>query len=73
MTKTTAGDTKKLYMSDPEKVMEYLENQIPHLAASAARLAYWQALVAGQSVLISDDGAIYDGLARWLAALRQTN
>ena len=39
-------------MSDSEKTLDYLEQQIPSLSAAAVDVAYWQALAAGQHVLV---------------------
>jgi hypothetical protein len=47
-------------MSDPEKTMTYLEEQIPALSCSAVTVAYWQTLASGESVLETDSGAIYE-------------
>lgn len=47
-------------MSDPEKVMLHLEEQIPALSRSAVTVAYLQTLAAGDSVLESEQGAIYE-------------
>ncbi len=47
-------------MSDPEKTMTYLEEQIPALSCSAVTVAYWQTLASGESVLETDNGAIYE-------------
>ncbi|MCX8495357.1 MAG: hypothetical protein ORN51_04150 [Akkermansiaceae bacterium] len=47
-------------MTDSEKALDYLEQQIPSLSAAAVDVAYWQALAAGQKVLISDEGGIYE-------------
>ena len=47
-------------MSDSEQALDYLEKQIPGLSAAAVDVAYWQALAAGQRVLISGDGGIYE-------------
>lgn len=47
-------------MTDSEKTLDYLEQQIPSLSAAAVDVAYWQALAAGQKVLISDEGGIYE-------------
>ncbi len=47
-------------MTDSEKALDYVEQQIPSLSAAAVDVAYWQALAAGQKVLISDDGGIYE-------------
>ena len=43
-------------MSDSEKALDYLEQQIPSLSAAAVDVAYWQALAAGQQVLVSGEG-----------------
>ena len=45
---------------DQEKVIDYLESQIPALAAAAGTLAYYQALSRGESVLVADQGVIYE-------------
>jgi len=42
-----------------EAELDYLESQIPSLSAAATDVAYWQALAAGQRVLISDEGGVY--------------
>jgi hypothetical protein len=47
-------------MTDHEKALDYLEQQIPGLSAAAVDVAYWQALAAGQKVLISDGDGIYE-------------
>jgi hypothetical protein len=47
-------------MSDHDKTLDYLESQIPTLAVAALTVAYWQALAAGLSVLVCEDGAIYE-------------
>jgi hypothetical protein len=47
-------------MSNSEKALDYLEAQIPSLSAAAVDVAYWQALAAGQHVLVSGDDGIYD-------------
>ena len=39
---------------DPEKVMDFLESQIPDLARAAGTLAYYQALSRGDSVLVAE-------------------
>lgn len=49
-------------MEDNEKVIDYLEQQIPELAAAATKIAYWQALASGSSVLISENGEIVEVL-----------
>jgi hypothetical protein len=47
-------------MEDNEKVIDYLEQQIPELAAAATKIAYWQALASGSSVLISENDEIVE-------------
>lgn len=47
-------------MEDNEKIIDYLEEQIPELAAAAAKIAYWQALASGSSVLVSEKGEIVE-------------
>jgi hypothetical protein len=46
-------------MTDTEKTLDYLEEQIPALSGAAVDVAYWQALAAGQTVLVSGDCGIY--------------
>jgi hypothetical protein len=46
-------------MSDPEKAIDYLEQQIPSLSAAAVDVAYWQALATGHRVLVSGENGIY--------------
>ena len=41
-----------------EKTIDYLESHIPELAKAATKQAYWQALAAGNSVLVSENGVI---------------
>jgi hypothetical protein len=43
-----------------EREIQYLEEHIPELAESAVTQAYWQSLAAGNSVLESDNGIIYE-------------
>jgi hypothetical protein len=43
-----------------EREIQYLEEHIPELAESAVIQAYWQSLAAGNSVLESENGAIYE-------------
>ena len=50
-------------MSDSETALDYLEPQIPSLSAAAVDVAYWQALAAGQQVLVSGEGGIYEVFA----------
>lgn len=47
-------------MTPTEKSMQFLEEHIPELAQSAVTQAYWQALAAGNSVLQSENGVIYE-------------
>lgn len=47
---------------DTEETLDYLEKQIPSLSAAAVDVAYWQALAAGQAVLVSGEGGIYQAL-----------
>jgi hypothetical protein len=49
-------------LTDPERALDYLEQQIPSLSAAAVDVAYWQALAAGQVVLVSGAGGIYQAL-----------
>jgi hypothetical protein len=51
---------QRMSMADSEKTLDYLEQQIPSLAAAAVDVAYWQALAAGQTVLVSSEGGIYE-------------
>jgi hypothetical protein len=53
-------DRKVVIMSEQERIMQYLEEHIPELAESAVTQAYWQSLAAGNSVLESENGAIYE-------------
>lgn len=51
-------------MADSEAALDYLEQQIPSLSAAAVDVAYWQALAAGQTVLVSGEGGgIYQAFA----------
>ena len=47
-------------MTDTEKRIEHLEQQIPNLSAVAVGKAYRQALAAGQRVLVSGNDGIYE-------------
>jgi len=47
-------------MKMTEESMRYLEEHIPILADAAVKQAYWQALAAGSSVLISEDGVLIE-------------
>ena len=42
-----------------EAAQDHLEQQLPSLSAAAVGVAYWQALAAGQEVLVSSEGGIY--------------
>ena len=57
-------------MLETENTIDYLENQIPALSASAITVAYWDTLASGQSVLETENDAIYevfpDGTRRWI-------
>ena len=59
-------------MTHREEAIDYLEKQIPSLSAAAVDVAYWQALAAGRTVLVSGDGGIYevaaDGTRRFVKA-----
>ena len=58
---------------DNEKVIDYLEKHIPEMAQAAVKQAYWQALAAGSSVLVSDNGAINevfpDGTVKFIKSI----
>ncbi len=43
-----------------EKEIDFLEQQIPELAALATRKAYWDALSNGLSVTIAEDGKLIE-------------
>ena len=62
-------------MADPEKTLDYLEQQIPRLSAAAVDVAYWQALASGQAVLVSGEGGIYqafpDGTRKLVKTMEQ--
>jgi len=47
-------------MKDSEATLDYLEQQIPSLSGAAVDVAFWQALAAGQKVLVSGDGGLYE-------------
>lgn len=47
-------------MQEDDKMLDDLEKLIPPLSGSAVTVAYWQALAAGNSVLETADGAIYE-------------
>ena len=52
--------SKELSVPTSEKTMRFLEEHIPELAQSAVTQAYWQALASGNSVLQSENGAIFE-------------
>ena len=54
------SERKVVTLSDTERTMQYLEEHIPELAESAVTQAYWQTLAAGNSVLESENGTIYE-------------
>lgn len=43
-----------------EEAMSYLESHIPELASIAFKQAYWAALASGSSVLISENGDLFE-------------
>jgi len=45
---------------DREKAIDYLESRFPDLFEAAVRVAYWNTLGAGHSVLESEEGFIYE-------------
>ena len=47
-------------MQITEASIDFLEIHIPELADAALKQAYWQALAAGSSVLIAEDGQIIE-------------
>jgi len=47
-------------MTHQEEALDYLEEQIPALSASAVTVAYWAALASGQSVLEVEGDAIVE-------------
>jgi hypothetical protein len=60
-------------MSDQEKAILDFERRIPLVSGEAFAAARAQTLAAGQSVLQSEQGALYevfpDGTRRWLKAI----
>jgi hypothetical protein len=46
-------------MSQSERALDYLEQQIPSLSASAVDVAYWEALASGNAVLVSCEEGVY--------------
>ena len=47
-------------MALSDKAVDYLEQQIPELAAIATRQAYWQTLASGDNVLVTENGQIVE-------------
>ncbi len=47
-------------MTLDDKTLDHLESQIPEMAVIAFRQAYWKALEDGNSVLVADDGGLYE-------------
>ena len=43
-----------------DEAVDYLEQQIPELAAIATRQAYWQTLASGDSVFVAENGQIVE-------------
>lgn len=41
-----------------EKIIQFLEQQIPEMAEAATRQAFWDTLTSGNSVTISENGEI---------------
>lgn len=41
-----------------EKTIDYLEEHLPELMATATKQAYWQTLASGQSVLVAEMGKL---------------
>jgi hypothetical protein len=56
-----------------EEAITYLEEHIPEMTGTATRLAYWQTLASGASVLVAEDGYIVevfpDGTRRIVKAI----
>ncbi|OYW74232.1 MAG: hypothetical protein B7Z37_18605 [Verrucomicrobia bacterium 12-59-8] len=59
-------------MTDSQAAIDYLEQQIPSLSAAAVDVAYWQALASGQTVLVSEEGGIYQAFADGTRQLLKT-
>lgn len=53
-----------------EEAMQYMEDQIPELAQYATRQAYWHTLASGDTVVIAEDGKLWeifpDGSRRYI-------
>lgn len=47
-------------MKPSEEIVDHLEAHVPKLAHAAVTQAYCEALAAGHSVLIAEDGVIYE-------------
>ena len=43
-----------------EKMIDYLEEHMPELMATATKQAYWQTLASGKSVLIAESGHLVE-------------
>jgi len=43
-----------------EQELNYLEQQIPILAETATKQAYWQTLASGDKVMIAEDGKLIE-------------
>ena len=56
---TSGSPPDAALLAESEHTLDYLEAQIPCLSAAAVDVAYWQALAAGQAVLVCDEGGIY--------------
>jgi hypothetical protein len=41
-----------------EKAIDYIEQHLPELMATATKQAYWQTLASGNSVLIAENGKL---------------
>lgn len=52
------SEPAKIMENDDEKTIDYLEKHIPEMAQAAVKLAYWQALASGSSVLVGENGVI---------------
>lgn len=47
-------------MALTEKELDFLEQQIPELAETATRRAFWETLASGDSAVIVENGAIVE-------------
>ncbi|TAF94628.1 MAG: hypothetical protein EAZ46_09905 [Runella sp.] len=47
-------------MNTNEKIIDYLEQHIPEMAVIATKQAYWQALGAGNTVLITENDQLVE-------------